>query len=128
MSTVQISGPLFDGIAAHAVDSYLTEVERVVGQYAFTQVKERLGEVLQHPTGYYESKIQTERRADGTAINDGWPGSGVLYGPWLEGVGSRNQTTRFKGYATFRMIGQQVERQAAAMAQEILQPYLETMN
>ena len=28
--------------------------------------------------------------------------SNVVYGPWLEGIGSRNQTTRFKGYSIFR--------------------------
>ena len=28
--------------------------------------------------------------------------SGVVYGPWLEGVGSRNETSRFKGYRMFR--------------------------
>jgi len=28
--------------------------------------------------------------------------SNVVYGPWLEGVSSRNQATRFKGYAIFR--------------------------
>lgn len=26
----------------------------------------------------------------------------LIYGPWLEGVGSRNATTRFKGYFVFR--------------------------
>lgn len=26
----------------------------------------------------------------------------LIYGPWLEGVGSRNTTTRFKGYFIFR--------------------------
>ncbi len=28
--------------------------------------------------------------------------SGVVYGPWLEGVSSRNERSRFKGYGMFR--------------------------
>jgi len=36
--------------------------------------------------------------------------SGVVYGPWLEGVGSRNQATRFKGYAIFRRTRDKLQR------------------
>jgi hypothetical protein len=71
-------------------------------------VRSRLGEVLQNPTGYYESRITSEVSALGARVTDG----GVIYGPWLEGVGSRNQTTRFKGYATFRKTRQELEYKA----------------
>jgi hypothetical protein len=42
----------------------------------------------------------------GVVISD----RGVVYGPWLEGTGSRNQTTRFKGYASFRRVRDWLER------------------
>lgn len=35
----------------------------------------------------------------------------VIYGPWLEGTSSRNQTTRFKGYAMFRRTKQQLDKE-----------------
>jgi len=35
--------------------------------------------------------------------------SKVVYGPWLEGTGSRNETTRFKGYSSFRRTTQFME-------------------
>ena len=35
--------------------------------------------------------------------------SKVIYGPWLEGISSRNQTSRFKGYSLFRKAHQQLE-------------------
>ena len=38
--------------------------------------------------------------------------NGVVYGPWLEGTSSRNQTTRFKGYGAFRMTAQWLEKQS----------------
>jgi len=38
--------------------------------------------------------------------------SDIVYGPWLEGVSSRNLTTSFKGYSTFRKVAQQIERKS----------------
>ncbi|MCH7953871.1 MAG: hypothetical protein IIC25_08280 [Chloroflexi bacterium] len=37
--------------------------------------------------------------------------SNVIYGSWLEGTSSRNQTTRFKGYSMFRRATQQLNRE-----------------
>lgn len=37
--------------------------------------------------------------------------SNVIYGPWLEGTSSRNETTRFKGYSMFRRATQQLNRE-----------------
>ena len=41
--------------------------------------------------------------------------SKVVYGPWLEGTGSRNQTTRFKGYSSFRRTAQFMEERKAGI-------------
>ncbi len=49
-------------------------------------------------TGNYRRNISSVVRRLHAVINDG----GVIYGPWLEGTGSRNVTTRFKGYGMFR--------------------------
>lgn len=38
-------------------------------------------------------------------------GPGAIYGPWLEGTGSRNQTTRFKGYSSFRKTAQWLDKE-----------------
>lgn len=52
----------------------------------------------------------------------------ATYGPWLEGTGSRNQTTRFKGYYSFRLATQELDTNAEDIAEETLKPYLEEMN
>lgn len=49
-------------------------------------------------TGNYRRNISGSVSQLRAVISDG----GVVYGPWLEGVGSRNQSTRFKGYFSFR--------------------------
>jgi hypothetical protein len=50
--------------------------------------------------------------------------SNAIYGPWLEGTGSRNQTTRFKGYAMFRRTTQQLERESSGILQKRVQKSL----
>lgn len=51
-------------------------------------------------TGHYRRNLHTNFDSAGlrALITDGK----VIYGPWLEGVSSRNSRTRFKGYASFR--------------------------
>lgn len=89
---VSTRGPLFDGRARQAANAYVNRLERDLAEEGVRIVRQELGKVLQHPTGYYESRIQVER---GTVITDG----GVVYGPWLAGTGSRNfPVTRFRGY------------------------------
>lgn len=39
----------------------------------------------------------------------------VVYGPWLEGVGSRNQSTRFKGYRMFRKTAAWLNKRSQAV-------------
>ncbi len=52
--------------------------------------------------GHYLSNVSGRASGLEGLITDG----GVIYGPWLEGTSSRNQTTRFKGYGQFRQTGQ----------------------
>src|SRR3546814_20243239 len=50
-----------------------------------------------------------------------WDGgmAGPRYGPWLEGVGSRNNTTRFKGYHAFRKAADALDRRIEDMGDRI---------
>lgn len=113
---VHLRGPVVEGHTERIMRAYMTDAEQQVAQRGENLVHQRLGHVLKHPTGYYESRIQTERAHDGFAVNDG----GVVYGPWLEGVGSRNRTTRFKGYFTFRLVSQQLDGEAGDVAERVL--------
>ena len=45
-------------------------------------------------------------------------GAAAVYGPWLEGTSSRNQTTRFKGYAAFRRTAQFMEERKGGIVQK----------
>jgi len=68
------------------------------------------------------------RRGSDLVVNDGWPGSGLVYGPWLEGVGSRNATTRFKGYFSMRKAANSVAAKAKAIAQPVIDTFTRKAN
>lgn len=112
------SGPIFNGTAEPIIKHGCTEAEKAVAHDAEDMVRQRLGHVLKHPTGRYMSRIHSVARGLGHEVNDGH----IVYGPWLEGVGSRNfPVTRFPGYATFRIVGQQVE----GKAEKISDPHID---
>ncbi|MGH3680774.1 MAG: hypothetical protein ACRDT2_11075 [Natronosporangium sp.] len=121
---VTVSGPLFDGRAHAAVDAFLDDAEQQVADVGFNDVRAELGRVLRNPTGFYESRIQTERQRDDVMVTDG----GVVYGPWLEGTSQRNQSSRFKGYATFRRVAQRLQDKAGSIAEQLLPRYVDRMN
>lgn len=114
------SGPLFDGQVKRTVDGFIDAAESEVGRQGVNDVQARLGAVLQNPTGRYERSIVTDRQFNDLAVTD----SGIVYGPWLEGVSSRNTRTRFKGYATFRRVTQQLGGKTAEIAGRVLPSWL----
>lgn len=105
---VRASGPIVDGRGAEIIQKWRREWEDHWGRVTNDRVHRRLATVLKHPTGYAESRVRTERVGDGVRTDM----SGLIYGPWLEGVGSRNSpVTRFPGYHTYREVGAWVQRE-----------------
>lgn len=113
---VSESGPFFDGGTAKAIGAFEDQAEKDVADVAAQMIQEELGHVLKHPTGRYRRSIHTVTHGANTVVTDG----GIVYGPWLEGVGSRNARSRFKGYSTFRRIGQKVAAKSGAIAEATL--------
>ena len=124
MIEATVRGPVFDGRADAEADAFMVAAVREVAREGERLVGLELIRVLRNPSGYYESHIRTDEIGYARRrVND----DNVIYGPWLEGTGSRNKTTRFRGYSTFRRMGQQLDREAAGIAETILPPYLARM-
>lgn len=105
--TIDRDGPIFRPLLVHAaVADLLDEVERDVAHAGLAEWATNLNASIRNPTPYYETQIHAEHLGDGWSVND----RGVIYGPWLEGTGSRNDTTRFKGYAAARRARQAIEK------------------
>lgn len=112
--SVRYSGPIFSASrTAAAMKKIDDDAEEDIADAVYDEVQSNLKRSLKHPTGYYQSRITKERAGAGWKVHDG----GVIYRCWLEGVGSRNKTTRFKGYASFRRAKQAVEARAAGIGQ-----------
>lgn len=116
-----LSGPIFNGGADRAIAAFLDEAVQEVAQEGVNVLRGELH--FKHETGYYRSQIQTENRSPDAAVTDG----GVVYGPWLAGVGSRNKTSRFKGYAHWRRATIRLQAQAPVIAERVLHRFLRRM-
>lgn len=91
------------------------EAEDAVAEYALWRVKSYNAADFKNPTGRYRRHLRIVRRG-AIEVND----SNSVYGPWLEGTGSRNRTTRFKGYHHWRRMRLDVERAAPRLTNEIV--------
>lgn len=122
---LQNKGPVFDARANRIVDRFVYEAEDEVALRAGITVVQELQRVVKHPTPYYWTQIQVDRQVDHPVVHDG----GVIYGPWLAGVGSRNKSTRFKGYQHWRKAVQEMRRRAPEMAARLLNvKYIKELN
>ena len=115
----------FDALkASRELDHMYAEMLTDVAAHASAEVHAILNAKIKHPTPYYETQITTERQANDLVIHD----RGVIYGPWLEGVGSRNfPVTRFKGYHAFRDAEAKVRGQLDQILERIMRKYLERL-
>jgi hypothetical protein len=122
---VRMSGPLFDGRAARAAQRAAEDARDDIAEFGEDVALARMGAYFQHPTGYYESNVRTTIVSSDTAlVHDG----GVVYGPWLAGVGSRNApVTRFAGYSHWREAKQLVEARGPAIAEQAVRRHLPEM-
>lgn len=123
MTEIFFEGPIFDGRAARAAHDFCHAVADDVAQQGRSDVMSNLNASIRHPTPYYETQITVDRAGTDRIVND----RGIIYGPWLEGVGSRNATTRFKGYHSFRRAAQKLQGEVPRLAAYTLRRFLERM-
>ena len=132
--TVTSTGPFFRLGAAPVIASLHDAVSELVAQ-GERLAKDRAIEVVYshggahpdqyRPTGRWLNSLHGEMTGnlEGT-IDD----SKLIYGPWLEGVSSRNETTRFRGYAVFRHVAGELERRKVDVLVKHIARAVEKMN
>lgn len=122
---VKQKGIIFEKSKSKAAAARMViRINEALAQEGVNRVKNRLGQVLQNPTGYYESNITIERRSTYRGVTD----SGVPYGGWLEGIDPRNRTTRFKGYHTFRIVQASMAQDKESIAQPYVNDFISELN
>lgn len=137
---VRFSGPLFDGRAEaalnrgiHAVRETVADRGKNMAAAAFTSaIRDNHGRFTRsftttdasrtYQTGEYTLVVTTDNSAETIVTTDL-----ATYGPWLEGTGSRNQSTRFKGYHGMRLAAQGLNAVAGVLGDEAIRPYVAEM-
>lgn len=117
--TVTFSGALFTDHPDAVIDAFLDEACRQVAAQGVADVHDILNREIANPTPYYETQVRVDAAHGGYVVHDK-----VIYGPWLEGLTSRNAATRYKGMHHYRRAGQQLEREAPVLAERLLPKYL----
>lgn len=124
VSTTQ-KGILFDVAKSKAAAKRaVIQVNEAIALETVTRIQTQLDRVLQHPTGHYRSRVQVVRKDIYRGVSDG----GVVYGGYLEGVAKNNNTTRFKGYRTFRTVKQGIERDKDIIAAPVIKRLAKELN
>lgn len=124
--SIKKAGPFLSGQFERTMPGVIDEIDKAGAEYALHALNERFDDELMHPTGRYQSHLQIEKTELGAQVNDGT--FGKIYGAWLEGVASRNRRSRFKGYATFRKVSQQVRIHAIEIANKAIEAFVAKMN
>lgn len=126
---IKLTGPVFDGRAAETMRAMADEVQRTVAAYAEDTWQSYMDASFKHATGAYQSHVNIARRDKDLVVNDGWPESRLQYGPWLEGIGSRNSpVTRFPGYHALRRAREHTERDVPQIAAPIVDKHVREAN
>ncbi len=123
MTTVDYHGPYFDDVEYAAAARHMTAgVEAEVARRGVPVVRHMVSSSIRVDGGPYADRHVV---AEASEIRD----NNAVYGPWLEGTGSRNApTTRFPGYHSFRRATQQVEAHAAEYARPAVDAFVDEVN
>lgn len=113
---MSVQGGLFDGGWETDMAELVVDIVGAVSDAALDVWRANLTGSIRVNTGRYMGQTRNTRVSDSVAeLNDGRS----VYGPWLEGTGSRNApATRFEGYHSAREAAEKVD----AIAQELAAP------
>ncbi len=93
------------------------DVQEEGAEFALSHVRRTHATHFKHPTGYYQSLVRIRNDGRGPYVGDD---GHVPYGPWLEGVESRNNTTRFRGYHAFRNAAIALDRRLGRIGEQLM--------
>lgn len=124
--TVNFKGPFFETATRNKL---LADMQRDIqddtDKMSVDLIVSLFDAVLKHQTPYYTTRIKAHRHSTHSIIDD----QRVVYGPWLEGTGSRNYpVTRFKGYHVWRRASQIIDEKAHAVARRHVSTMVRKMN
>ena len=144
VNEVILSGPLFDGRADEEVRAAQVAVIQAVADFGVQVVRQEFGGSIKQSSGKFLNSIRTTPQTRTYTISTRHRAYSMVvpvprgsmaittsradYGPWLEGVGSRNATTTFKGYRGFERGAADLAQKADDVANAAAAPFIAAMN
>lgn len=121
-----VQGSLFDGGWEAGMTELVTDIVGAVGDTVLDTWRDNLNRNIRVNHQRYISTTRVTRVSDDKAVvNDGTS----VYGPWLEGQGSRNYpVTRFRGYDSAREAAEKLSATADEVAAPVVVQFVEAMN
>jgi hypothetical protein len=111
---VHARGNAVNGRANMLIRRYESDLETEVAQFGYDLIQFLMRSHFRRPRPWYWHQVKIEHTGD-PRITDG----GVVYGPWLEGTGSRNASSRFKGYRHWRQTQNAMDANAERIGDEL---------
>lgn len=121
---IELRGPIFSPYADLIVERHCYRMTEKVADVGDARVELLHRAHFKHPTPWYWNQVHARPRADYHVVTDG----GIVYGPWLEGTGERNKTTRFKGYWSMRTTAQSLRTSLPVLVEPIVRDLVQELN
>lgn len=115
---VTVAGPLMEGRGPQILQRFFDDATKLVAEHGRDELKKRATGKPRHPTGAFAGAITIKPFKKGKTIIADYPE--VLYGPWLEGVSTRNASTGFAGYRMFKLTRGRLRKQVGELVQGLL--------
>lgn len=117
----RVRGPIHDGRMSRDFQAYEHDVAEAIAEAAKDTWVHNLEGSIRNPTPYYWTRIDTrEITSTRYEVHD----HDIVYGPWLEGTGSRNSpNTIFPGYWSLARAKETMKRKRGGIARRILREY-----
>lgn len=125
---VDTNGPFFTGAYQKELMQALDDAKKDVAELGMNRIEDRVSARSKNSRGGYAGSLRTEivKPFNDQRIHLAYPA--VVYGPWIEGTSSRNNTTRFRGYKVFRLTKNWLRKQATPLMQEKIDDFVARMN
>lgn len=117
----RVGGPISSGKMQKDVAAYEHDCAEEIADMAKDVWVHNLEGSIRHPTPYYWTRIDTrELSSTRYEVHD----HDIVYGPWLEGTGSRNAPSSvFPGYWSLARAKESANRRRSGVARRILREY-----
>jgi len=126
---VEMRGAWFRNRHDPVVREFNEKAKTLVTKHGQDEVQQRIRKQAtrsKRSTGAFAKAVVVKDFAKGRTVIAEYPQ--VLYGPWLEGTSTRNESTRFKGYRAFKLTRGRLRKNVGDLVQDLFREAVAKLN